>query len=68
MRPELTKTQLDADKIIHVYAKLRKESQEKGGVPIAVRHAESMIRMAEAFARMHLREFVMMDDVDMAIR
>jgi len=38
------------------------------GVPIAVRHIESMIRMAEAHARMHLRSFVIEDDVDMAIR
>jgi hypothetical protein len=27
-------------------------------IPITVRHLESMIRMAEAHARMHLREFV----------
>jgi DNA replication licensing factor MCM2 len=38
------------------------------GVPIAIRHIESMIRMAEAHARMHLRSFVIEDDVDMAIR
>lgn len=37
-------------------------------MPIAVRHIESMIRMAEAHARMHLRSFVTEDDVDMAIR
>jgi len=33
-----------------------------------VRHIESMIRMAEAHARMHLREYVHEDDVNMAIR
>lgn len=38
------------------------------GVPIAVRHIESMMRMAEASARMHLREHVREDDVDMAIK
>jgi len=38
------------------------------GVPIAVRHIESMIRMAESHARMHLRSYVTEDDVDMAIR
>lgn len=38
-----------------------------GGLHIAVRHLESVIRMAEAHARMHLREIVRNDDVDMAI-
>ena len=34
---------------------------------VAVRHIESMIRMAEASARMHLRNHVSTDDVDLAI-
>lgn len=38
------------------------------GMPIAVRHLESIIRMAEAHAMMHLREYVNDDDVDIAIR
>ncbi|CAI7914754.1 unnamed protein product, partial [Closterium sp. NIES-53] len=42
--------------------------QQGQGVPIAVRHVESMIRMSEAHARMHLRQFVTDDDVDTAIR
>ena len=33
-------------------------------MPIAVRHLESIIRMAEAHAMMHLREHVSDDDVD----
>ena len=33
-----------------------------------MRHIESMIRMSEAHARMHLRNYVTEDDVDMAIR
>ncbi len=33
-----------------------------------MRHIESIIRIAEAHARMHLREYVHSDDVDMAIR
>lgn len=37
-------------------------------MPIAVRHLESMIRMSEAHARMHLRQYVTQEDVDMAIR
>ena len=39
-----------------------------GGIPITVRYFESMIRMAEAFAKMHLRDYVRADDVDRAIR
>ncbi|CAI5489540.1 unnamed protein product [Closterium sp. Naga37s-1] len=58
----------DADKIALVYADLRRQSLQGQGVPIAVRHVESMIRMSEAHARMHLRPFVTDDDVDTAIR
>ena len=32
--------------------------QLTGSIPITVRHLESMIRMAEAHARMHLRDYV----------
>ena len=42
--------------------------QITGSIPITVRHIESMIRMAEAHAKMHLREYVREDDVNMAIR
>ena len=34
---------------------------------IAVRHIESIIRMAEAHAKIHLREFVLDEDIDLAI-
>ncbi|EXB86765.1 DNA replication licensing factor mcm2 [Morus notabilis] len=59
---------VDMDKLTHVYAELRRESSYGQGVPIAVRHIESMIRMSEAHARMHLRQHVTQEDVDMAIR
>ncbi|XP_025777171.1 DNA replication licensing factor MCM2 [Puma concolor] len=42
--------------------------QATGSIPITVRHIESMIRMAEAHARIHLRDYVIEDDVSMAIR
>ncbi|CAL1355222.1 unnamed protein product [Linum trigynum] len=58
----------DMEKLTQVYAELRKESSHGQGVPIAVRHIESMIRMSEAHARMHLRQYVTEEDVDMAIR
>lgn len=37
-------------------------------MPVAVRHLESMIRMSEAHARMHLRATVEAADIDIAIR
>ncbi|CAA2977885.1 DNA replication licensing factor MCM2 [Olea europaea subsp. europaea] len=58
----------DLDKLTQVYAELRRESSHGQGVPIAVRHIESMIRMSEAHARMHLKQHVTQEDVDMAIR
>lgn len=42
--------------------------QATGSIPITVRHIESMIRMTEAHARLHLRESVNQEDVNMAIR
>jgi DNA replication licensing factor MCM2 len=60
--------QMDQDKVARLYANLRKESMRTGSIPITVRHIESIIRTAEAHARMHLREYVHSDDVDMAIR
>lgn len=47
---------------------MKNDLQITGSLPITVRHVESMVRMAEAHARMHLREHVLEDDVNMAIR
>ena len=51
-----------------VYAELRRQAFRSHGMPIAVRHLESMIRMSEAHARMHLRTSVTPGDVEAAIR
>lgn len=59
---------MDVDKISKLYADLRKESLASGSIPITVRHIESMVRMAEAHAKMHLRDHVRADDIDLAIR
>ncbi|PWN49465.1 putative DNA replication licensing factor [Violaceomyces palustris] len=66
VRPKLNA--LDQDRISRLYADLRRESLSTGSYPITVRHLESMIRMAEASAKMHLRDFVRSDDIDVAIR
>ncbi|MEQ2310845.1 MCM DNA helicase complex subunit [Ameca splendens] len=60
--------QMDQDKVARIYSDLRRESMATGSIPITVRHIESMIRMAEAHAKMHLRDYVLEDDVNMAIR
>eukprot|EP00058_Branchiostoma_floridae_P021237 XP_002606727.1 hypothetical protein BRAFLDRAFT_281666 [Branchiostoma floridae] len=66
VRPKLHN--MDQDQVARMYSDLRRESMATGSVPITVRHIESMIRMAEAHARMHLRDYVNEDDVNMAIR
>lgn len=59
---------MDQDKIAKMYSQLRQESLATGSLPITVRHIESVIRMAEAHARIHLRDSVQDTDVNMAIR
>lgn len=59
---------MDQDKIAKMYSQLRQESLATGSLPITVRHIESVIRMSEAHARMHLRDSVHDSDVNMAIR
>lgn len=59
---------MDQDKISRMYADLRRESTITGSIPITVRHIESIIRISEAHARMHLREYVNEEDVNTAIR
>mmetsp|Transcript_9857 Transcript_9857/g.24280 ORF Transcript_9857/g.24280 Transcript_9857/m.24280 type:complete len:895 (+) Transcript_9857:158-2842(+) len=64
-KPKLS--QIDEDRIAKLYSELRRESMNSGGIPIAVRHIESLIRMSEAHAKMHLRDYVNSDDVNLAI-
>lgn len=53
---------------LHLISCVCPPPQATGSIPITVRHIESMIRMAEAHAKMHLRDYVLEDDVNMAIR
>lgn len=59
---------MDQDKVANIYTQLRQEALATGSLPITVRHIESIIRMSEAHARMHLREYVQEVDVNMAVR
>ncbi|KDR75810.1 hypothetical protein GALMADRAFT_211235 [Galerina marginata CBS 339.88] len=65
IRPKLF--DVDQEKLSRLFADLRRESMATGSYPITVRHLESMIRMAEASAKMALREYVRADDIDLAI-
>jgi DNA replication licensing factor MCM2 len=65
VRPKLY--DMDQEKLSRLFADLRRESMVTGSYPITVRHLESMIRMAEASAKMALREYVRSDDIDLAI-
>ena len=60
-------TDIDKEKVTTFYAEIRREANVAGGIPIAVRHIESVLRMAEAFAKMKLSEYVSPHDIDMAI-
>lgn len=68
VRPDLRANAFDQEKVASLYVALRRESANSGGVPICVRHVESMMRMAEAHAKMHLRDYVRDDDMDAAIK
>ena len=59
--------EIDKEKVTQFYADIRRESSVVGGIPIAVRHIESVLRMSEAHAKMHLRDYVRSDDIDLAI-
>ena len=59
--------EIDKEKVTQFYADIRKESSIVGGIQIAVRHIESVLRMAEAHAKMSLRDYVRSDDIDFAI-
>lgn len=66
VQPKLN--QMDMDKVSRVYADLRKESNTTGSFPITVRHLESILRIAESFAKMRLSPYVSSSDLDRAIK
>jgi DNA replication licensing factor MCM2 len=64
-RPEITN--IDTDRVIDTYAEVRRLSDQSGGIPIAVRHIESIIRISEAHAKAHLRNMVTDEDMRFGI-
>ncbi|ORY46605.1 MCM-domain-containing protein [Rhizoclosmatium globosum] len=67
LRKYIVLVDIDNDKIASLYAELRRESLSSGSIPITVRYLESMVRMAEAFAKMQLRDAVRQEDMDRAM-
>ncbi|KAK6089620.1 hypothetical protein P3W45_001386 [Vairimorpha bombi] len=57
---------VNVDKISNLYSELRRESISSG-LPITVRHIESIIRISEALAKMELRSYVTFEDIDESI-
>jgi len=65
-QPELSG--MNKEKVTKFYALLRQKSSVEGSIPVAVRHIESILRMAVARAKIHMRDTVNESDVDMAIK
>merc|ERR1711988_1111928 len=58
---------VDKEKLATFYKDIRQEAFRNGGAPMTARHIESIIRLAEASARMELRQHVQGKDLDFAI-
>jgi DNA replication licensing factor MCM2 len=58
---------VDMEKVANFYREIRAESFRSGGAPMTARHVDSLMRIAEANARMELRQHVTDKDVDHAI-
>eukprot|EP01101_Sappina_pedata_P003049 TRINITY_DN13263_c0_g1_i1.p1 TRINITY_DN13263_c0_g1~~TRINITY_DN13263_c0_g1_i1.p1 ORF type:complete len:306 (-),score=98.31 TRINITY_DN13263_c0_g1_i1:58-924(-) len=67
-KPKLLNLERAREKICRLYADLRRASTIGGGMPMTVRHVESIIRMSEAHAKIHLRSDVIEEDLNVAIR
>merc|ERR1712139_15994 len=58
---------IDKEKLANFYKDIRAEAFKQGGAPMTARHIESIIRLAEANAKMELRQHVTSKDLDNAI-
>ncbi|KAL0221584.1 hypothetical protein RCL1_001438 [Eukaryota sp. TZLM3-RCL] len=58
---------ISSQKIEVLYSLLRKESAQNGGQTITVRQLESILRLAEASAKIHLRPEISINDINRAI-
>mmetsp|Transcript_45735 Transcript_45735/g.82325 ORF Transcript_45735/g.82325 Transcript_45735/m.82325 type:complete len:892 (+) Transcript_45735:64-2739(+) len=60
-------THVDSEKLASFYAEMRAEAYKAGGVAMTARHMDSLARLAEANARIELRNHVNSKDIDNAI-
>jgi len=60
-------TNIDKEKLANFYAELRAEAFKSGGVPMTARYVDSIVRLAEAHAKMELRQHVTNKDLDNAL-
>lgn len=58
---------VDMEKVANFYKDIRAEAFRSGGAPMTARHVDSLMRIAEANAKMELRQHVSNKDVDNAI-
>merc|ERR1719502_2219258 len=58
---------IDKDKLANFYKDIRAEAFRSGGAPMTARHIESIVRLAEASAKIELRQHVNSKDLDFAI-
>merc|ERR1712194_401624 len=60
-------TDIDKEKLANFYKDIRAEAFRSGGAPMTARHVDSIVRLAEANARLELRQHVTGRDLDNAI-
>lgn len=60
-------TDIDKEKLANFYKDIRAEAFRSGGAPMTARHVDSIVRLAEANARLELRQHVTSKDLDNAI-
>jgi len=60
-------SELDKEKLATFFKEIRQEAHRSGGAPMTARHIESIIRLAEANAKIELRKHVLAKDLDNAL-
>lgn len=63
--PEMTDESMD--KLKQFYLNLRESGDDEDSIPITARQLESLVRLSEASARVHLRDKVTIEDAERAI-
>merc|ERR1712048_629326 len=59
---------IDKEKLATFYQEIRQKAFNSGGAPMTARHIESIVRLAEASAKIELRQHCESKDLDFAIK